>query len=82
VIEALASGVPVVLSDIPVMREVVRGIHAGVFAPLNDPAALAEKMLWMMNNRGQFISEKLSEFAQQHFSFERIGKLFNDFYKS
>jgi glycosyltransferase involved in cell wall biosynthesis len=48
VIEALASGLPVLVSDIPVMHELVQENKNGIFARINDPENLAEKMLWMM----------------------------------
>jgi glycosyltransferase involved in cell wall biosynthesis len=80
VIEALASGIPVIVSDIPVMHEIVKE-HTGVIVPLNDPTLLAEKMMWMMNNKDSFNSRILSDQAAAHYSFEEVGKLFDIFYK-
>jgi glycosyltransferase involved in cell wall biosynthesis len=43
VIEAIGNGAPVIVSDIPVFREVTNG--AAVFVPLDDPAALCDAYL-------------------------------------
>jgi len=48
VMEAMASGVPVVSTDAGGVRELVRQEVDGFIVPCGDPAALAERMLQMM----------------------------------
>jgi len=81
VIEAMASGVPVIVSDIPVMHELVQS-GTGIIVALDDPSLLAEKMLWMMENRNQFNSASIAAYAAGQYSFERIGKLFDGLYNN
>jgi glycosyltransferase involved in cell wall biosynthesis len=40
--EMMASGLPIVATDLPGQRDIVIGAQAGVIAPLNDPVALAK----------------------------------------
>jgi glycosyltransferase involved in cell wall biosynthesis len=40
--EMMASGVPVVATDLPGQRDIIRDSGAGVMVPLHDPAAVAE----------------------------------------
>lgn len=44
ILQAMAMAVPVVASDLPPFREVVRDSETGFLVPSRDPAALAEKM--------------------------------------
>lgn len=79
VIEAMAAGLPVIVSDIPVMHELVKENITGTFVPLDQPQILAKKMLWMMNNHQIFDSDALVEESKKY-SYERIGVGFNEWY--
>jgi glycosyltransferase involved in cell wall biosynthesis len=79
VIEAFAAGLPVIASDIPVMRELVQENITGIFAQLDQPATLAEKMLWMTENYDRFDAATIARKAKD-FSFEQIGKMFDLWY--
>jgi glycosyltransferase involved in cell wall biosynthesis len=49
-IEAMACGLPVVTTDVPGCREVVRNGDNGVLVPARDPAALAEGLRTLIND--------------------------------
>lgn len=49
-IEALASGMPVVSSNIHALPEVVRNGETGLTVPPNDPEALADAIQWCMEH--------------------------------
>jgi glycosyltransferase involved in cell wall biosynthesis len=78
----MASGIPVIASDIPVMREIIEENQSGIFVPLEDAAALADKMLWMMSHHQQFNPQLIAQRALELYSFEKAGKMFSDFFMS
>jgi glycosyltransferase involved in cell wall biosynthesis len=82
VIEALASGLPVVVSDIPVMHELVTENENGVFTNIEDTEDLAQKMLWMMENYESFDPKKISDEAKKKYSFLKISEQFDKLYKA
>ena len=49
-IEAMACGLPVVVSDIPGNREWVKNGKNGFLVPVKDPTALAEKIVFLLKN--------------------------------
>ncbi len=50
VFEALASGVPVIVSDFPGMADLARGCGCGLVVPSEDPYSLAEAVNFLYNN--------------------------------
>jgi glycosyltransferase involved in cell wall biosynthesis len=80
VIEALASGLPVVVSDIPVMHELVQENVNGTFARIDDPEQLASKMLWMMENHESFDQNKIANEAKEKYAFASVARQFNTLY--
>lgn len=80
VIEAFASGVPVIVSDIPPMREIVDA-HNGVLVAVDRPDLLAEKMVWMMQHRSDYDTQRLVDSAKAY-SFTNIAMRFAEFYSS
>lgn len=82
IIEAYASGVPVIVSDIPVMREIVEEGITGVFVKAGDATDLAEKMFRMMQNRSLFNSRGLAELAEEKYGMGVIARQFDKFYQT
>ena len=80
IIEANASGVPVIVSDIPVFHETVQEGINGYFAHANDPGALAQRMLDMISNRNNFNKEKIASLTRSRYSYNVIGKQISDWY--
>lgn len=80
VIEGMAAGLPVIVSDIPVMRELVREAETGTFAAVNQPEMLTERMLWMMENYYSFNTGNIAA-ETESYSYERVGKMFDDLYE-
>ena len=68
VIEPMAAKLPVLISDIPVFREITSG-HAHFF-PLDDQSKAAGVFLRLLNNRTELIKhvEAAFDFCQQHYS--------------
>jgi glycosyltransferase involved in cell wall biosynthesis len=77
VIEANACGIPVIVSDHPVFREIVEEGVSGLIVPGEKPALLAASMQWMMNNPQHFDGEKISAATHAKFSPVHISNLFD-----
>jgi glycosyltransferase involved in cell wall biosynthesis len=50
VIEAMASGLPVIFTNRGCLRDTVIDEESGVEVPINDPEKLAEAILWLLNH--------------------------------
>jgi len=66
-VEAMRSGTPVVATNIPGAREVVRVTGMGQLVPPRDPVAMGMAIVKVMKNRSDFI--KPVEQIETHFSF-------------
>lgn len=82
VIEAQASGVPVIVSDIAVMQELVRDGKNGILVKQYDPSALAGKILWFMENQEIFDKAGIAEESAARYNYAITGKTFSDWYAS
>ena len=81
IIEANACGLPVIVSDIPVLKEIVKEGENGIFVKENDPQALAEKLLLFINGQVKFDTEKIAAIAYSKYNYGEIGKQFYEWYK-
>ncbi len=80
VIEANACGVPVIVSDIPAMRELVEDGKNGIFAVSGSAEKLAEAMSRFMKTTKSFNSGNIAALAAEKFNYHKIGKQFSDLY--
>jgi glycosyltransferase involved in cell wall biosynthesis len=79
-IEANACGIPVIVSDIPVFHEnIVEGLN-GTFAENENPLALAEKLIWFIENKNIFSPQHITENNNNKFNYKVVGKKFVDWY--
>jgi phosphatidylinositol alpha-mannosyltransferase len=72
-VESMAAGVPVVASDIPGYREVVRDGVDGLLVAPNDPGALASALRSVLSEPG--VAARLSAAGRERaseFSWERV----------
>jgi glycosyltransferase involved in cell wall biosynthesis len=81
VAEALASGVPVIVSDIPVMHELVVQGESGILVKADDPAELANQIGWFIANRGAFNRLSIAEKSAARYNYAEVGKVFADWYE-
>jgi glycosyltransferase involved in cell wall biosynthesis len=68
-LEAMLCGTPVVVSDIPGARVVVRSTGFGALAPPDSPAALSSTIVDVLSRREQFVPDR--ESVRRHFSTEK-----------
>lgn len=81
-IEATACGVPVIASDIPVIRETIHEGVNGMFAARDNSAALAETVKQFITGNMMFDAEQIALETKRKYSYEAIGKQFYDLYKT
>lgn len=83
-IEPMASGKPVICTDVKGSREAIIDQQTGFKTPLNSPQALADHMLWCIQHpeQRQQMGEAAREHACQHFSETRILDILGDIYLS
>jgi glycosyltransferase involved in cell wall biosynthesis len=83
-LEAMASGVPIVASDIPVFKEIGGGYNIGRLADPHDPAALAAAMSEMMTlskDELQNMGEKAKTRAVNDFSAAKMVRNYETLYE-
>ena len=80
--ESLCCGVPVIASNLDVTRELVTNGVDGLLVTESDSKDLADKILYFMETGFQINSKQVAESNQQKFSYDRVGKMFDELYKS
>jgi glycosyltransferase involved in cell wall biosynthesis len=80
IIEANACGLPVIVSDLEVTRELIFDKFNGVFVESENVTDLSEKILLMTNNPQQFDPIAISLQTLEKFNYGCIGKLFYDWF--
>jgi glycosyltransferase involved in cell wall biosynthesis len=66
--EAMASGVPVIVTDLPFQRELVQNYNTGWIIPMANPDALAETVAELVSNRdlSQYRGQNGAAYVRQH----------------
>lgn len=82
IIEANACGLPVIVCDLEVTRELITGDFNGVFVESENVKDLADKILWTLNNLQKFDPLAISLQTRQKFNYNRIGEQFFNWYTS
>jgi glycosyltransferase involved in cell wall biosynthesis len=81
IIEANASGIPVIVSDIPVFHEIVEEGENGFFVKPNDPAALAEKIITVIESQSLPGQAKLAGSILSKYGYATVAQKFVDWYR-
>lgn len=81
-LEAMASGLPVIATDVGGNREVVVADQTGLLVPTQNPAALAAAMLQMQQqpDSGQRMGRAGRHRVEQHFSLDSMIRSYQDLY--
>lgn len=82
IIEANACGLPVIVSDLEVTRELIKDHFNGVFVQSENVEALAAKILLMIRQHQQFDPLAISLQTRNKFNYQSIGKQFIDWFSS
>lgn len=81
-IEAMACGVPTVLSDIPSFRSFAKPCDYALFAPHDNPVAMADKVCYLIENsdeRRRLIKRGIE--VASTYSFETVAKKIESFFQ-
>ncbi len=82
IIEANACGLPVIASDLPVIRENIEENINGIFVKPEDEDDLSKKLLWFMDHKNQFNKDEIAFVAKNKFNYKVISDQFDEFYKN
>jgi glycosyltransferase involved in cell wall biosynthesis len=76
VLEAMATGRPILTTDAPGCRETVIPAENGFMVPVRDADALAERMIWFIENRDQWerMGKRSREMAKERFDVRIINR--------
>ena len=82
-IEAAACGCPLVASDIPGCRELVKNNHNGLLVPPHDAQSLAEAIIQLLSDKDLLLKmgKESRQIAVNQFSIEKINRMTLDVYK-
>jgi glycosyltransferase involved in cell wall biosynthesis len=80
--ESLCCGVPVIVSDLDVTRELVTDRVNGLLVTESNVQDLADKILYFMEIGFKINAKTVAEENQEKFNYQRIGKTFDDMYNS
>ncbi|MBV6390756.1 MAG: D-inositol-3-phosphate glycosyltransferase [Nitrosomonas europaea] len=82
--EAMACGVPVIATDVPGSRDILRNSHAGVLVPKDDFHQIVEclRNLIVDEKKRNFMAQQGPIEVKQRFSSEIIGKKLENFYQN
>ncbi len=81
IIEANACGVPVIVSDIPVLHENVTNGFNGLFAANENAVALADRIIYFIKNKQMFSKEEIARCTTEKYSYGQIGAQITAWYK-
>jgi glycosyltransferase involved in cell wall biosynthesis len=75
VLEAMSIGRPIFTTDVPGCRETVLSGENGYLVPKADIEALAERMIWFIENRDQWqrMGEASRRMAEERFDVHKIN---------
>ncbi len=83
VIEAMACGKPVIVSDLSILQEFVTDKENGLITPQGKPERLAEKITTLVKNES--LREKLGQnayqYAQENFNIKKTAKKYEEVYQ-
>jgi len=77
-IEAMSAGIPIVCTDVGFMNEIVIPNETGFLVPVDDPAALSEKIILLLQNPGlqKQMSRKARQMVQENLSVDQMARAF------
>jgi glycosyltransferase involved in cell wall biosynthesis len=81
-LEASASGLPMVVSDLNTFKCIVTNGHNGIITKRGDPKRLADAIIYLLENED--IKKKMGENARkkvENYSWEKIAEMIEEAYE-
>lgn len=82
IVEANASGIPVIAADIPVLHETIEEGRNGLFAAGENPEALANTIESFIKNKAVFDYTGIAKDCSDKYNYATIGREFSEWYES
>ena len=79
-IEAMASGLPIVATKVGGIPEIINE-KVGVLVAPKDVEALVKSIDYMLDHYRDYSAREIAQYAQARFSYEAVGRRFNEIYK-
>lgn len=82
-LESLAAGKPIVISNLPPMNEVLREATAGLAVPPGDAEALAEAVVDLLRNPDERarMGREGQKLVEEYFNIHRVAQQYNQLYQ-
>lgn len=81
-IEAQACGIPVIVSNLEVFKEIVEEGFNGMFVGGEDSRALTEKLKEFIKVKNSFNKKQIAEYSATRYNFEKVGQQFLELYNN
>ena len=81
IIEAMSSGLPVVSTNVGGIPEIIND-EVGVLVPPKNSVRLVKALDSILNNLPSFSRERIVELARERYSYEAVGEVLNNLYRS
>lgn len=79
-IEAMASGLPIIASNVGGIPEILNKEN-NILIPPKDINALSEAIDYMLDHYQEYSSERISQYAKDRFSYEKVSRSLDKIYK-
>lgn len=81
IIESLASGTPVIATDVGGVSEIVNDRN-GILVKAKDKSALVNAMRSVLEKKNTFVPEQLAKTIKEQYGYEAVGNRLSEIYKS
>jgi glycosyltransferase involved in cell wall biosynthesis len=82
VLEYLASGLPIVCTEVGGIRELITSSQYGHIVPVDDPSTMADAIETIFNKKKQCLASGVSIIIRENFNIQKVIEQYENLYKS